>query len=406
MASEKLYDLAYRFRDTRLWKKLSEFELFAVKLADGETGYCNVTGMRGRHIALALYTGEKGYQSFRRIAETDWSSVSSSEESNVAFSMDCLQCSFENRDMLSPEETAEVRRYAAAHKRNLRGANAFAQFDKYEPGHIRWTLETDREVWRLSRALEAVLALDAMLKEKTKEELGIRPLDSCEGRIPLLFLRRGAWQIGETDLPAAAPVWPEPGFPDDLKAARIRLGKKSGIWECAACYMRYPVRDEEDGDTAPWIPLMLVSTDPLTRSLMPPVLSKKSDAEELMEGYASMLLESDTVPKTIRCGDDRSFALLKDLCAKAGIRLERTEISANLREAMDALTEEMGRPEEPLSEEEEADIWEIMAFEFMQNTDEELMKMPPEMKELLLEKAQKGELPTAFSWRIIRLFGN
>ena len=36
---DSLYDLAFQYKETRLWKKLWDSELFAVKLDDGSIGY-------------------------------------------------------------------------------------------------------------------------------------------------------------------------------------------------------------------------------------------------------------------------------------------------------------------------------------------------------------------------------
>ena len=65
MYPDKLYQLAFAFRKTNLWKSLYESELFAVALPDGEIGYCCVMGSGGEHLALALYVGNKGLDTFR-----------------------------------------------------------------------------------------------------------------------------------------------------------------------------------------------------------------------------------------------------------------------------------------------------------------------------------------------------
>ena len=52
MATEKMYDLAFQYKAAKLWKLLYDDEVFAVKLPDGETGYCSVMGMIGQHLAL------------------------------------------------------------------------------------------------------------------------------------------------------------------------------------------------------------------------------------------------------------------------------------------------------------------------------------------------------------------
>ena len=65
---ETLYRLAFAYKKTKLWKKLSDGQLFAVALSDGETGYCSVMGALGEHIALALYPGASGLRSYSMLA--------------------------------------------------------------------------------------------------------------------------------------------------------------------------------------------------------------------------------------------------------------------------------------------------------------------------------------------------
>lgn len=409
MATEKLYDLAYRYRDTKLWDKVDSSELFAVKLADGEIGYCCVMGGKEDILALGLFPGVRGYQSCRRLLDADLPHLKKAKKLILSASLDCIRCSFMDRDSLTDEETAEVRRYAASRRRQLRGDNAFARFDKHEPGRPAWFLETDRDVWRMTRALEAALALDGMLKSGGREGLGLRSVLEEPDSIPLLTWHRGEWKLTDTPLPAKEPVWPAVPFPDDLKAARIGRKEKSGVWECGLCRSPRTVREkEDDADAAPWIPLMLVSVEPLTGSMAPPAASKTGDDGELLERFAAMLLEEDGVPRKIRCGDDRTYALLQDLCEKAGIALTRTEKTEDLDEGMEDIIREMEKTDEEMAEETDLNDEELalMADAFASMTDADLLKMPDEIRTMMLDMADEGKFPGTLAWRLYRLFKN
>ena len=123
MYPDQLYQLAFAFRKTKLWKALYESELFAVALPDGEIGYCSVMGFGGEHLALALYVGNKGLDSFRLLQKAGEMHPLKAYESML--SQDCLQCSFEGKDTLSPQELSAVRDYTSRNRISIRGANAF-----------------------------------------------------------------------------------------------------------------------------------------------------------------------------------------------------------------------------------------------------------------------------------------
>lgn len=102
---EELYELAFAFRDTKLWNRLYEDELFAIPLPNGETGYCSVMGRAGEHFALAVYPGKQGLRSFQRIQEAEdaigWFGLMDPlKMQEHMLSLRCVQCSLENKDML------------------------------------------------------------------------------------------------------------------------------------------------------------------------------------------------------------------------------------------------------------------------------------------------------------------
>ena len=54
MLQDNLIGAALRFRDTELWKRLRESQLFVVKLPDGEMVYGAVMGNKGASLALGM----------------------------------------------------------------------------------------------------------------------------------------------------------------------------------------------------------------------------------------------------------------------------------------------------------------------------------------------------------------
>ena len=113
MNKTRLYDLAYEFRNSKIWKQIFEEELFAVKLPKKTAGeniaYCSIMGRNGEYKALAVYIGAEEFTSYRRIT----ANIADYMPSNMPelLIQDCIHCSIEQRDQFGPEELDEMKAY-------------------------------------------------------------------------------------------------------------------------------------------------------------------------------------------------------------------------------------------------------------------------------------------------------
>ena len=53
--TDEMFEAAFRFRSICLWEKLTDSDVFAFRLSDGEKGYCSVMGNAGEHFYLGFY---------------------------------------------------------------------------------------------------------------------------------------------------------------------------------------------------------------------------------------------------------------------------------------------------------------------------------------------------------------
>ena len=210
MASEKLYEAAFQYRKSRLWKRLYDSELFAVALPDGETGYCSVTGMTGGPAALTLYVGVRGFNSYRSAMESmDPAALWMGEQ-------EYLQCSLENQGYLREGELQEARSYAEKHGIVLQGA--CPQFSKYAPNRYPGPLETEQEEADLGEALSAAAALAEILKTRRKAELGLADIEEGSDTVPLLVRDGEHFRVDSAALPVQFPT---PSELNEKTASRV-----------------------------------------------------------------------------------------------------------------------------------------------------------------------------------------
>ena len=408
--TERLYDLAYRFKETKLWEQLGDDQLFGVKHADGMVSYCSVLGQLGQEYALNIYTGPEGFASYLRLI--DLANISPEPvgdpflEGEMRHAQKCLSCSFENRDFMSDEEAKEVRSYTKTHGISLRGKNMYAVFLEYKPGYHPWKIESDTEKEHLCDALEAAVCLAELLKKEILHSFMIRPYwSSLE---ILLFSRKGAnWSIADASLPKTKFAYPAPQLTDELRLQKIRKMKKEEVWQCAAFFSPAGVGDRAAGER-PYYPLILLGVTEEPAYVRPIHMGKLEEPEAFLTVLADHITEGHHCPRIIRCADERCTSLLKDFCRKTGIRLETAGDLEAITEAEYDLYAHMADPEDgmPNSEEDAEEMMKLMLEDLSRMSDAELRQMPEGLVRAVLGlPGFEKNMPELFA-RMKKLFGN
>ena len=208
MIPEHLYDLAFQYRGTKLWKKLYDSDIFAVRLPDGKIGYCTVMGNLGDYIALGLYVEAKGWQSYRQMASMNELHMAPQDLGELLNLQDCMQCLFENRAEMDPEDVAEVQANARRLGISLRGRNTYPHFLRFRPGYVPWSIDDEVEQGYMASALAAAAEVARRLKKAAdKEALGLAPIEEG-GQVPLLeppSEEGGGWRWSTTELAPPPP---------------------------------------------------------------------------------------------------------------------------------------------------------------------------------------------------------
>lgn len=403
MASDKLYGLALQYKKTKLWKTLMDSTLFAVRLADGQIGYCCVMGELGEHIALALYIGAEGFDSYQRIADPNLRGEMQGEYEELGLIQNCLQCSFENKDMLSPEERKEAQQYAKKYGVSYRGRKSFPQFVKYQPFRYPWTVEQEDQEY-LCQALSAAIEVAKKLETQDMQSLGFQAEAKAGDPIPMLEYGEAGYIWGTTLLPQ--PI--KRGFPspelDEFTAARLKGVNRAGTWACKLLRMFQPVQME--ANEAPYFPVMLLSMDCDSEYVLPGdfVVDYETNANQVLTGLAQCMLDEDYMPKTIQVSDRRTEALLKRFCARVGITLQMCTALPELEQVIEDLMEHLSGRD--ITQADMLDDMDEMFSMLMELPSEALETMPKEVFVELMELDERGMLPAPLSKKLHDIFGN
>lgn len=258
MVSDRLFELALEYRKTRLWKRMEEDQLIAVRLSEGRIGYVSIMGAIGEHFALALYTGEEGLRCYHILRE--YGDFSDIEYSPAFQNHASIQVSFETKDDLPEEDLAAARDYARRNGVRFAGKNAYPMFFKAEPGYVIWPDLTDRDQEDLAAGLRAAIEVAKDPALSLQDPGDFPGVDRKTEEITLMEEKNGGFHRTRIPLPNVPEYRPPEGTSwDELAMAKIRKLPKHGTWQLGLVDVVVPI-DWEEADK-PIVPTFLVALD-------------------------------------------------------------------------------------------------------------------------------------------------
>ncbi len=242
------YDAAIKFRDMQPWTWMQETDLFGVQdPVTGETGYCCIMGEAGVHLSMAVYMGASGLNSFFNLLESE-----TEQDAHInGIKQQCLMVSFEDRDMISPENMKRIKELGLKFK----GRRQWIQAQEYQPGRLPWYI-TDVQAQYLTLALQQAMEVATRFKDDP-DVLG----DEVNMLLRTATQVDGQWQWKDRYQPA--PEWEEAPMveadPDLVARAKTTLKTVEGAILFAVNYMMQPV--QEAPDQQPYFPQIALWID-------------------------------------------------------------------------------------------------------------------------------------------------
>ena len=357
----ELLDLAYRFRNAKLWKTIFEDELFAVQLRNRQIGYCTLMGRSGEHMALGLYIGSAGFSTYRKLISRSSDRIEAQSPAEL-LAQDCIQCSIEKRDQFSPEEIAELKAYCYTSGTPFRAP--YPQFARFYPNCVPWHITSKSDWSSIKTALTVLDKMGEFLQSHSKMDLGLHPVEAdLDGErylnsvlwqmnifsaapsdkrsepvtIPLYSLKNGELVMRRIPLPPyTKPVLLPPARFNEIAIAKLMKLKKAGVLQCEVLRMPEPVVGNP-----PYLPAVLLALEMNEDMILRPVVPKGPvyDPDEMMDGFVASLVSSGIYPQRILVRTEETAVLLKPLCEKARIELMTDQDLEALDEAAEQMWE-------------------------------------------------------------------
>lgn len=384
---DEMLKASFQYRGDKLWKKLYDSDIFAVKFSDGQTGYCSVMGELGECIALALYIGDDGFRSLNIVMNA----YDNSNPFAVLISQNCLQLELTDKCDIPDDIVESVKKYAKAHNINLKGKNAYPNFLKFQSYYAPWIITEQTDFQYMTEAVCAAHEVSDKLKSNDKISLGFE-IDNS--KMPLLTFTGNGYDWSITDLPKVkSESCPEPEIKNDVLIGRINKLKKHGTWEYRHFIINQPVPNEERQLLI--FPSLVITAVPeadkswtIDNSGFYP-----DEAENIVNAFATKLLEYGSCPKAILTCGKRSVSLLSDLCKKCNIKLIETD---SLEMIDETLEEVMNQTSNSFIESYISDLEQM--------PENDLRTMSPELQGMLSEMIGKGILSPSLEKKLSKIF--
>lgn len=307
MPQHPLPEAARLFAKSKLWERYPAGALFAVRYADGDTGYACVTGGPDAPAALMLYAGEQALPAYYMLRTLPAQSPRFRVHETMA-RQDCALCTLQG-------DTAVFRRRRP-----------------YRPPVPLTEAQDEAHLYDALQAAGALaLHLDALMADLPPEgALCAAGLNPAAHTVPLLTVQANAerpFLFSTLAVPEDLPFTVDSPLLDEEAAAMLRSIPQNGT-QTLLCELVISPRTV--GGDQPAYPVGLLMLDPEEGIVGMPVVHDYAAAhDELVAALLSFCMEHGK-PALIRIQDDLTYLLLQNTAAQIGLPLEKTASLAQI----------------------------------------------------------------------------
>lgn len=331
---QELYEAASQFYKLHPWEWMLDSELFGVLNPEtGEIGYCCVMGNLGELLALGVYLGSDGLETYLMMQSGE---LEEGDE-DMLFLQRCLMASFENRGDLDKADLQTIKGLGL----KFRGRQSWPVFRSYRPGYLPWQV-TGEEARFLTLTLQQTVEVAERLR--SNPDLLDAPEDDLHlVRVPEQRDGQMVWRerwLTPAPLKEDEPIMVPP--PDELRLARIKASSAfyPGTWEVDFFHTPFPITGEGD---RPYFPLLFICVDRDSHFILGFDLTKPEDYLPVFQNkFLSFIEEGKQLPKHINVAEAELFDMLLPTATYLGIRLRLVEDLETIDDVREGLTGFMG----------------------------------------------------------------
>lgn len=342
--TDEMLEAAFRFRSICLWEKLTDSDVFAFRLSDGETGYCSVMGNAGEHFSLGFYRGKKGFSTYLKTLEMGSQQTFGCETFEAVMTFDCINCDFVAASALDGATKKIIRRYTTDVGQKICRSKGWPDFTRFQPYKVQYGITCEKDARDITEALRAAIAVDEQLAMHKFETLGFDikgayPTMKGGKLVPYLIpAADGTYEWSTVKLPTfVQDRYAVVKFENDILTSMVKSLPASGVLQLRIVHAPAPV--ESKVDEVPYFPAILLCIDANSEYLFP--IFCEDDFERnpilILVKLSETFRQNVGKPQRIQVEDARTEALLEDFCRQCDIVLTREQNLPLLNEAWASL---------------------------------------------------------------------
>lgn len=319
-----LYEAAIEFRKAEPWEWVRETDVFGVRNPKtGEIGYCCIMGELGEVLAMAIYEGTEGLQSYLKIRKGQIKPG----DPDALFMQKCLMLSFENVKFVEEDDREIIDELGLT----FRGRNAWPVFRSYQPGYFPWFLNR-HEVLYMTLALRQ--AMEICLRIKKDGKILHAPKRNC------YLVRTAEEKAGKffwkDEWISPAPLRKKAeAFDGPVNEVRIQKLKKTAkpataVWEIDFFHTPAPVMQGE----RPVFPYAIMVMDHDTGLILEMHLAENAAYQrEFIDKFLGCIEKTSVIPLEILVKKEEAAGLLGPYAGRLNIKLSMVRKLNNIGQA-------------------------------------------------------------------------
>jgi|GEM_PF-5800796 len=314
----KLYDLAFEYYQTKLWKRLWDSEIFSCKLEGDRIGYISIMGKAGSFIGVALYIGDVGLNSLQMIRSKEQSDDPLADFEEL-LSQECLMCSFESEWNRFKEEEHYLHAYCSDNDIKYNSQKYLPAFERYRCNCVPWKF-SNQDARDMILALQCCLEVNQKLGRRRPKTLGIMENKGFDQEVVHLEKRNDDF------------IWDKVIIRNPETVARYEKGEftnsqyKSLTKKCDESWMMdifvSPGAVQSNKRKPPYFPYILLIVNPHIEMIYTCVAAHEVNSIKSLNNEFYDVLKQQGLPKSITVKNERTYAFCEDICERLDIKLK------------------------------------------------------------------------------------